>query len=98
MTRVKLDFLDQLAKFWELQGSTLKIPVVERKILDLYSLSKVSENLQRHVRTNWTSFPKESRELGLMQKKVFQFFSLMASTMYELHKAKKGKRKTKPGF
>lgn len=42
MTRVKLDFLDQLAKFWELQGSNLKIPVVERKILDLYGLSKVS--------------------------------------------------------
>ncbi|ETE71964.1 Lysine-specific demethylase 5A [Ophiophagus hannah] len=41
MTRVKLDFLDHLAKFWELQGSTLKIPVVERKILDLYSLSKI---------------------------------------------------------
>lgn len=40
MTRVRLDFLDQLAKFWELQGSTLKIPVVERKILDLYALSK----------------------------------------------------------
>ncbi|XP_074862426.1 lysine-specific demethylase 5A isoform X3 [Carettochelys insculpta] len=44
MTRVKLDFLDQLAKFWELQGSTLKIPVVERKILDLYSLSKIVAN------------------------------------------------------
>uniref|UniRef100_A0A8C8EDJ0 Lysine-specific demethylase 5A n=1 Tax=Otus sunia TaxID=257818 RepID=A0A8C8EDJ0_9STRI len=41
MTRVKLDFLDQLAKFWELQGSNLKIPVVERKILDLYALSKI---------------------------------------------------------
>ncbi|XP_030070137.1 lysine-specific demethylase 5A isoform X2 [Microcaecilia unicolor] len=41
MTRVKLDFLDQLAKFWELQGSTLKIPVVERKLLDVYALSKV---------------------------------------------------------
>ncbi|KAM9276433.1 lysine-specific demethylase 5A isoform 3-T3 [Cariama cristata] len=41
MTRVKLDFLDQLAKFWELQGSNLKIPVVERKILDLYGLSKI---------------------------------------------------------
>ncbi|KAB0394605.1 hypothetical protein E2I00_010955, partial [Balaenoptera physalus] len=41
MTRVRLDFLDQLAKFWELQGSTLKIPVVERKILDLYALSKI---------------------------------------------------------
>uniref|UniRef100_UPI00358F3A27 lysine-specific demethylase 5D-like isoform X2 n=1 Tax=Myxine glutinosa TaxID=7769 RepID=UPI00358F3A27 len=40
-TRVKLNFLDQTAKFWELQGSTLKIPVVERKLLDLYSLSKL---------------------------------------------------------
>jgi len=45
MTRVKLDFLDQLAKFWELQGSNLKIPVVERKILDLYGLSKVSKQI-----------------------------------------------------
>uniref|UniRef100_A0A8D2PL72 Lysine-specific demethylase 5A n=1 Tax=Zosterops lateralis melanops TaxID=1220523 RepID=A0A8D2PL72_ZOSLA len=44
MTRVKLDFLDQLAKFWELQGSNLKIPVVERKILDLYGLSKIVAN------------------------------------------------------
>uniref|UniRef100_A0A672JJC5 [histone H3]-trimethyl-L-lysine(4) demethylase n=1 Tax=Salarias fasciatus TaxID=181472 RepID=A0A672JJC5_SALFA len=34
-TRVKLNFLDQIAKFWELQGCTLKIPHVERKILDL---------------------------------------------------------------
>lgn len=50
MTRVKLDFLDQLAKFWELQGSNLKIPVVERKILDLYSLSKVSKQLYTLVR------------------------------------------------
>ncbi|XP_078529835.1 lysine-specific demethylase 5A isoform X2 [Lissotriton helveticus] len=40
MTRVKLDFLDQLAKFLELQGSTLKIPIVERKLLDVYALSK----------------------------------------------------------
>ncbi|CAN0189403.1 unnamed protein product [Lampetra planeri] len=40
-TRVKLNFLDQIAKFWELQGSTLKIPIVERKTLDLYTLSKV---------------------------------------------------------
>jgi len=41
-TRVKLNFLDQIAKFWELQGSTLKIPNVERRILDLYSLNKVT--------------------------------------------------------
>ncbi|XP_078594728.1 lysine-specific demethylase 5A-like isoform X17 [Branchiostoma floridae x Branchiostoma japonicum] len=40
-TRIKLNFLDQMAKFWELQGNTLKIPTVERKLLDLYGLSKV---------------------------------------------------------
>uniref|UniRef100_A0A8C4Q4Z0 [histone H3]-trimethyl-L-lysine(4) demethylase n=1 Tax=Eptatretus burgeri TaxID=7764 RepID=A0A8C4Q4Z0_EPTBU len=40
-TRVKLNFLDQIAKFWELQGSSLKIPVVERHTLDLCLLSKV---------------------------------------------------------
>lgn len=40
-TRVKLNFLDQIAKFWELQGCTLKIPHVERKILDLFQLNRV---------------------------------------------------------
>uniref|UniRef100_A0A7N6BMC8 [histone H3]-trimethyl-L-lysine(4) demethylase n=1 Tax=Anabas testudineus TaxID=64144 RepID=A0A7N6BMC8_ANATE len=40
-TRVKLNFLDQIAKFWDLQGCTLKIPHVERKILDLYTLNKL---------------------------------------------------------
>ncbi|XP_034551845.1 lysine-specific demethylase 5B-B isoform X1 [Notolabrus celidotus] len=39
-TRVKLNFLDQIAKFWDLQGCALKIPHVERKILDLYKLNK----------------------------------------------------------
>lgn len=38
---MKLNFLDQIAKYWELQGSTLKIPHVERKILDLFQLNKV---------------------------------------------------------
>uniref|UniRef100_A0A8I5NVP1 Lysine demethylase 5B n=1 Tax=Papio anubis TaxID=9555 RepID=A0A8I5NVP1_PAPAN len=42
-TRVKLNFLDQIAKYWELQGSTLKIPHVERKILDLFQLNKENE-------------------------------------------------------
>ncbi|XP_063389796.1 lysine-specific demethylase 5-like [Cydia fagiglandana] len=41
ITRVKLNFLDQIIKFWELQGSVLKIPTVERKPLDLYSLHKI---------------------------------------------------------
>ncbi|XP_033484750.1 lysine-specific demethylase 5B-B isoform X1 [Epinephelus lanceolatus] len=40
-TRVKLNFLDQIAKFWDLQGVALKIPHVERKILDLYKLNKL---------------------------------------------------------
>ncbi|KAF3697213.1 Lysine-specific demethylase 5B-B [Channa argus] len=40
-TRVKLNFLDQIAKFWDLQGCALKIPHVERKILDLYALNKL---------------------------------------------------------
>lgn len=41
LTRVKLNFLDQIAKFWELQGSKIRFPHVERKVLDLYRLSKV---------------------------------------------------------
>uniref|UniRef100_A0A803U1R7 [histone H3]-trimethyl-L-lysine(4) demethylase n=1 Tax=Anolis carolinensis TaxID=28377 RepID=A0A803U1R7_ANOCA len=40
-TRVKLNFLDQIAKFWELQGCSLKIPHVERKILDLFQLNRL---------------------------------------------------------
>uniref|UniRef100_A0A3Q3W480 [histone H3]-trimethyl-L-lysine(4) demethylase n=1 Tax=Mola mola TaxID=94237 RepID=A0A3Q3W480_MOLML len=40
LTRVKLNFLDQIAKFWELQGSKIRFPHVERKVLDLYQLSK----------------------------------------------------------
>lgn len=49
-TRVKLNFLDQIAKFWDLQGCSLKIPHVERKILDLYKLNKVD------ICLHWTSF------------------------------------------
>uniref|UniRef100_A0AAR2LXX2 [histone H3]-trimethyl-L-lysine(4) demethylase n=1 Tax=Pygocentrus nattereri TaxID=42514 RepID=A0AAR2LXX2_PYGNA len=41
LTRIKLNFLDQIAKFWELQGSKLRFPHVEKKVLDLYLLSKV---------------------------------------------------------
>lgn len=40
-TRVKLNYLDRIAKFWEIQGSSLKIPNIERRILDLFSLAKV---------------------------------------------------------
>ncbi|XP_059161364.1 lysine-specific demethylase 5A-like isoform X2 [Physella acuta] len=42
-SRIKLNFFDCLYKFWDLQGCTLKIPTVERKILDLYKLFKTVE-------------------------------------------------------
>lgn len=42
MTRVRLDFLDQLAKFWELQGSMLMIPLVRIKVLVLDALRKIA--------------------------------------------------------
>lgn len=41
---MKLNYLDRIARFWEIQGSSLKIPHIERRILDLFSLSKVSIN------------------------------------------------------
>ncbi|XP_056278142.1 lysine-specific demethylase 5C isoform X2 [Pseudoliparis swirei] len=40
-TRVKLNYLDRIARFWEVQSSSLKIPHIERRILDLFSLSRV---------------------------------------------------------
>ena len=39
-TRIKLNFLDQVSKFWDLQGSCLKIPIVEKRALDLFTLKK----------------------------------------------------------
>ena len=33
--------MDKIARFWELQGSSLKIPVVDKKALDLYTLHKL---------------------------------------------------------
>ncbi|XP_067935364.1 lysine-specific demethylase 5A-like [Watersipora subatra] len=40
-TRVKLNFLRKLTKFWELQGAVLKVPLVNRAPLDLYKLQKL---------------------------------------------------------
>lgn len=40
-SRVKIIFLNNLSKFWELQGLQLKIPMVDRKYLDLYKLQKL---------------------------------------------------------
>lgn len=42
-TRIKINFLEKLSKFWELQGNKFKIPIVERKPVDLYKLHKQVE-------------------------------------------------------
>lgn len=44
-SRIKLNFLDQLARFWELQGCSLRIPHVERKLLDLFVLYKIVDEI-----------------------------------------------------
>lgn len=41
MTRIKLNFLEQLIKFWDLQGATLKIPSLEKKALDLHNFHTI---------------------------------------------------------
>lgn len=64
-TRVKLNFLDQIAKFWELQGSSLKIPMVERKALDLYSLHRlVQDEGGLDATTNSRKWSKIASRLG----------------------------------
>ncbi|KAL4712461.1 hypothetical protein ACJJTC_007477 [Scirpophaga incertulas] len=70
ITRVKLNFLDQIIKFWELQGSVLKIPTVERKPLDLYSLHKiVKEAGGFEVCSTERNWSKIARRMGFPQGK-----------------------------
>ncbi|XP_071438879.1 lysine-specific demethylase 5A isoform X2 [Hetaerina americana] len=40
-TRIKLMFFDKIVKFWYLQGIAIKLPTVEQKILDLFTLHKI---------------------------------------------------------
>uniref|UniRef100_A0A1I8HHV5 [histone H3]-trimethyl-L-lysine(4) demethylase n=1 Tax=Macrostomum lignano TaxID=282301 RepID=A0A1I8HHV5_9PLAT len=44
-SRVKLNFLDQLTKFWDLQGVRLRVPNVDRRHLDLHRLYNVVRQL-----------------------------------------------------
>lgn len=69
-TRIKLNFLDQIAKFWELQGSSLKIPVVEKKALDLYTLSRlVQDEGGAEVVTKEKKWSKISMKMGFNDAK-----------------------------
>ena len=64
-TRIKLNFLDQVAKFWELQGSTLKIPLVEKRALDLYTLKcYVKKEGGMEAVTAEKKWPKVAHDMG----------------------------------
>lgn len=68
-TRIKLNFLDQVAKFWELQGSTLKIPLVERRALDLYTLKKyVQKEGGMELVTLEKKWQKVANDMGYCQQ------------------------------
>ncbi|XP_067622183.1 lysine-specific demethylase 5 [Eurosta solidaginis] len=69
-TRVKLNFLDQIAKFWELQGSSLKIPMVERKALDLYTLHRfVQEEGGMEQTTKYRKWAKVANRMSYPSSK-----------------------------
>ncbi|XP_014675758.1 PREDICTED: lysine-specific demethylase 5C-like [Priapulus caudatus] len=66
-TRVRLEFFDKISKFWELQGSPLKLPTVDKTVLDLYRLRKVVKDEGGYetvtLRKLW---PNVSRLMGFM--------------------------------
>ncbi|KAI2520986.1 lysine demethylase 5B [Homo sapiens] len=74
-TRVKLNFLDQIAKYWELQGSTLKIPHVERKILDLFQLNKLQKKVDLQLFARIENGPKLLPRWGLLLAKQWAHIS-----------------------
>jgi [histone H3]-trimethyl-L-lysine4 demethylase len=63
VTRAKLNFLDKLSKFWELQGKKFRMPVLEKNFVDLYKLNKLVnamggyEYLVQHKQ--WSKLAKE---------------------------------------
>jgi hypothetical protein len=44
-TRIKINFLERLSQFWDLQGGKFRIPILERKPIDLYKLYKTVEQM-----------------------------------------------------
>lgn len=67
-TRIKLNFLDKLSKFWELQGKKFRIPTLERKQLDLHKLNKLVETMGGYEELIKTKkWPSISKELNLKE-------------------------------
>ncbi|EDV25410.1 uncharacterized protein TRIADDRAFT_23466 [Trichoplax adhaerens] len=64
-SRVKLNCLDSVIKFWELQGVKMKIPIVDHRMLDLHRLHKVVHRLggfeEVTTKRKWNAV---GRELG----------------------------------
>ncbi|KAL8614742.1 hypothetical protein ACOMHN_055300 [Nucella lapillus] len=70
-SRIKINFLNRLYKFWELQGSTIKIPYVGGKLLDLQALYNFvdEEGGMEHV-SRERKWSKVASRLGLMSAKA----------------------------
>ncbi|XP_046372172.2 lysine-specific demethylase 5A-like isoform X4 [Haliotis rufescens] len=102
-SRIKLNFLDRLAKFWELQGCALRIPHVEKKLVDLFGLYKFVEEEggmeQVSAERKWS---KISTKLGMPTGKgcgtivrghyeriLYPFFVFRKGDAYEFDKLKK---------
>ncbi|XP_052059486.1 lysine-specific demethylase 5A-like isoform X1 [Mytilus californianus] len=101
-SRMKLNFLDQLAKFWELQGCSLKIPHVDRKLVDLYTLYKLVEeeggmdhiNRERRWSRIATRMHYPSKQVGTTlrahyEKILYPFYVFKKGDIFDSEKYKK---------
>ena len=65
-----------MAKFWELQGSSLKIPIVEKKALDLFTLKKFVNRLGGMEAVNaermWGKIAQQERKLWKLLHVILQ--------------------------
>jgi len=100
-TRIKLNFLDQVAKFWELQGSSLKIPIVEKRALDLFTLKKYvtkcggmatlnAENSWQRVASEMGYNPLNAQKIGTLLKSHYERI-LYPLDIFEKEEAAKAK-------
>ena len=65
--RIKLNFMNQVSKFWELQGNVFKLPVVDGKGLDLYALHRCFQKISliKDCKNFWA---KVAKSMGYTQK------------------------------
>lgn len=79
--RIKLNFLEKIAKFWEMQGTTLKIPMIEGTALDLHTLYKTVHTQGGFVSVSkLEKWPTVSQLLGYKPEKATE---ALLKTHYE---------------